>query len=263
MAPLTVLLTRPRGRAETLARAIEQAGGQVWQCPVMLIEPIDCLGDEPLAQQLRQQILQLDQYQHVIFISTNAVDCGVAAIDGLWPQWPQGIQYYAIGAATAAALRQRGAAGLPVYQASGAMDSETLLAAPPLQQLAGARVLIVRGVGGREHLAQSLRARGAQVDYAECYRRACPEQLPSALRGAVRRGEIDVVCVNSGETLENLCQLLGETDSALVRGKTLLVPSARVADIARARGFTAIVIAQNAGDEALFAALQNLTINKR
>ena len=61
------------------------------------------------------------------------------------------------GGTTAAALL---AAGRPADFTAAKADSEGLLADPAFADVAGRRILIVRGVGGRELLARSLRARG-------------------------------------------------------------------------------------------------------
>src|SRR5207237_459615 len=69
-------------------------------------------------------------------------------------------------------------------------DSEAVLAAPELQQVAGKRVLIIRGDDGRPVLGESLTARGAKVEYAECYRRVRPNVDATPLLAAWRRGEV-------------------------------------------------------------------------
>ena len=98
-----------------------------------------------------------------------------------------------------------------------------------MQQITGERVLILRGVGGRETLAQTLRARGAEVDYGECYRRVRP-QLSAAERAALWQPPADAVCVNSGETLANLWDYLPEPARQLYHRLPLLVPGERVAE---------------------------------
>ena len=64
------------------------------------------------------------------------------------------------------------------------MNTEALLKLPELHQIDGQRFLILRGVGGRETLATQLRARGAHVDYAECYRRVEPILDATARHGS-------------------------------------------------------------------------------
>ncbi|WP_296815495.1 uroporphyrinogen-III synthase [Thiobacillus sp.] len=66
-------------------------------------------------------------------------------------------------------------------------DSEAVLALPQLQAVAGRQVVIVRGVGGRALMADTLRARGADVHFMECYRRTCPHADPAPCWRAGRR----------------------------------------------------------------------------
>src|SRR5690606_34287481 len=140
---------------------------------------------------------QLVNYQHIIFISTNAVEHGLRLFRRPGDPWPAAPVVYAIGRATAQALR---AAGIAALEAEGRMDSEALLALPALQSVAGQRVLIVRGEGGRSRLASTLAARGAHVDIAESYRRLCPHHDAGSVQLAFSP-PLDAIVVNSGETL--------------------------------------------------------------
>jgi uroporphyrinogen-III synthase len=115
-------------------------------------------------------------------------------------------------------------------------DSEHLLALPALAETAGKRILIFRGEGGRELLADRLRAGGARVDYAECYRRGRPESDPAPVLEALAKGGLQAITVFSGETLDNLLDLMGEAAPTLFP-LPLFAPHARIADHARARGF--------------------------
>jgi len=135
-------------------------------------------------------------------------------------------------------------------------DSEALLALPELQQMTGRRVVIFRGEGGRELLAQTLRARGATVEYAECYRRLPPSGDVAELIGRWARGEIDAAIVTSNEALQNLYDALGSTGRAWLCATQLIVVSLRQAQLAQALGFTrAAIVSARADDDAMFAAL--------
>ena len=71
----------------------------------------------------------------------------------------------AIGSQTAQALRQQGFANIHTPQHGN--DSEAALALPIWHTLPqGGTIVIIRGQGGREQLAQTLRQRGFAVQYA-------------------------------------------------------------------------------------------------
>lgn len=255
---LHVLITRPRGRGETLAAAIQAAGGHVREVPLLAVEPLDPQTDAAIRAATETRLRQLDRYDAVIAISINAVQFGLQWASQFWPQWPQALHWYGIGAATAEALAAWGtSAAAPAH----GMNTEALLALPALQQIEGRRFLILRGVGGREALAAQLRARGAVVDYAECYRRIAPV-LDAETRARLSE-PVDAICVNSAETLANLWNNLPWDRlpldcAARVRAQALIVPSARVAERAAELGFSRVVVAANAGTAATLAALQSL-----
>jgi len=248
----SVLVTRPQGQASDLVAAIEAAGGRVIHCPVIAIEPL-ADSDSVRRQQCKQQFMALDRFQHVIFISTNAVKYGLQWIDQYWPQLPAGIHWHGIGRSTTQLLRQE---GVPVGDAVefGTMNSEALLQQESLQALLHQKVLIVRGVGGRDYLQQVLQQRDAQVEYAECYRRRVAAGSTD-LAEKITAYEINTVCLNSGESVENFCQLVGHEHWSLIKGLRLVVPGSRVAKIAEKKGFESIVCADNASNQAMIAAI--------
>ena len=245
----SVLVTRPAGQAEGLLQALREAGcGPVQHQPMLELEPL-----EELPADQHQHLLDLDLYQHVIFISANAVRFGLERIDDFWPQLPAGVRWYAIGGTTAKLLQQRGLSPLvPVEQ----ITSEGLLDLAELKAVAGQKVLIVKGVGGRETLRETLDHRGAKVDELACYRRICPRLAPGALAQMLSREATDVVMISSGEGLSNMLTLLSDKESTNFRDIGLIVPSPRVAALARQTGFNDVVTAANASDAAMLQALQ-------
>ncbi|MBD2857823.1 uroporphyrinogen-III synthase [Spongiibacter sp. KMU-158] len=252
-----VLVTRPEGRADELMAALTAEGAFCRHLPLLDIEPLE-EGEEALLE-CRQRIADLDHYQSLIFISVNAVEHGLREIDRLWPQWPKGVTAFAIGAATQAALCKSDfpvAVGLSLAEpeAGAAMDSEALLARTEFHQVEHQKMLIFRGLGGREKLADELRARGARVDYAQCYRRRESAVTASELHAALAENRINTVCLNSGETLLAFSQRLG--NSSLKNGLQIVVPSERVAELARKEDFKHIVVSANAGTAATVSALQ-------
>lgn len=248
---LRVLVTRPRGRADALIAAIAAQGGEVAHIPLLAVVPLHEQRDAMICAATTQRIRELNKYQRVIAISVNALHFGMPWLKQYWSSLPPHIIWYGIGTATLAAYVEY---GIAAYGGSAAMNSEALLALPDLQSLNGERILILRGVGGREQLAAVLCERGAQVDYAECYRRIEPV-LDAEQSAQMQNLAFDAICVNSNETLQNLWQCLPAAARQRAREHTLIAPSARVAAAAHQLGFLRVITADNAGTEATLKAL--------
>ncbi len=263
LAGLNILVTRPQGQAANLLAAISAEGGRGIHYPVLAITPLDQSVDVKALQRGKEQVLDIDQYQHLIFISSNAVHFGLEWINQYWPQLPVAVHWYGVGSSTIDHLSREGVAVNvpPLSNAAGAMNSEVLLLHPDLQQLSHQKVLIVRGVGGREYLAQQLSARGAQVDYLECYRRRSPPVADVMLAAVVKQQQIDIICVNSAESLQNVVAMAADQVIA-VQQVELLVPGQRVADIARDLGFNKVRMAANASDQAMLSGLSSIAAKR-
>ncbi len=244
LAGRTVVVTRPERHAGVLAALLESEGACALRYPVIDIQPCSSAA-------LDGVLSRLDSIDLAIFVSRNAVEFGIASVRERRP-WPPGPRAAAVGAGTRRALEALGLTG--VVAPGGPADSAALLAEPGLEPIAGRRVVIFRGEGGREELATALRSRGAQVEYAECYRRVVPATDVAPLVREWGRGAVDAVAVSSGEGLANLARLLGAADVGLLAGTPLFVPHARVAEQARALGATSVVVC-GAQDEEVLAAL--------
>ena len=250
LAGRTVLVTRPAHQAAALAQAIQAAGGDALLFPALAIEAVP-------ADELAVSLAQLRGADIAIFISPNAAQFGMAAIRSAG-SLPASVSVFAVGPGTERALQKQGVSG--VVTPAG-QDSEALLALPQLADLAGKRVVIVRGVGGRALLADTLAARGAQVCFMECYRRVRPQADAAPLLARWAAGGVDAVTVTSAETLHNLAALLGEPGIALLSNTPLFAPHEKIAEAARRFGI-AHVIATPGGDAGLVAGLINWFRNK-
>jgi uroporphyrinogen-III synthase len=153
-----VLVTRPEHQALHLCQLIEAEGGAAVRYPAIVIRP------RPDRAAVRAAIGPADRYDLLVFVSANAVRFGADILGDR-----RDLRVAAIGQATAAALNAAGYR-VSLMPEEGA-DSESLLALPQLADLAGQRVLIIRGTGGRELLFGAMTERGAQVHYAEVYTR--------------------------------------------------------------------------------------------
>ena len=231
---LGVVITRPRAAADSLAAVLARDGVRAFVFPALAIEdvPPSPAGEEALAR--------MEHCHLAIFVSANAVEKGLAVARARGP-WPAATRVAGIGEATALALRNSGFDS--VISPSERHDSEALLALPELRSVKGHNIVVFRGEGGRERLRDVLDARGARVDYIECYRRMRPRTDPGELLAAWRRGEVHAVSALSAETLENFLAMVGEEGAALAATATLVVPHAAIAAHPDARRFARVLVA--------------------
>jgi len=214
LAGVGVLVTRPRHQATELVTAIEARGGSAIQFPVLEIVPREENAIVNDASSLRDPDI-------AIFVSSNAVKYGLPYIDTA--------QLAVVGPATAAAVE---AAGRNVdIRSDAGYDSEHLLATPELQDVNGKSIRIVRGNDGRELLAETLRTRGATVEYLAVYDRRVPQYPESDvddLGRTWRSGAINVVTIMSVESLRNLVTILPESCRPELGKTPLVTPATRV-----------------------------------
>ena len=241
-----IVITRPLEQGRALAALIEREGGRAIAFPVIdILDVVD-------ASKLNALIDRLDAFDAAIFISPNAVTKAMQAITAR-RTFPKDLRVAAIGAGSARELERRGVRQVIVPKAR--YDSEALLDLPELEDVAGKRIVIFRGDGGRPLVGDTLTARGATVEYAECYRRVKPTADVTPLLDAWARGEIDGVVATSSEGLRNLHEMLGDAGRSALAGTPLFVPHPRIAQTARELGLTHIVTTAS-GDEGIAHAIQ-------
>ena len=237
-----VIVTRPQRQAAGLARKLAEAGATPLIWPAIVILPPD---DSAALERAHKA---LSSYDIAVFVSSNAVEYGVADASS----WPKSLRVFAPGPGTAEALAAVGVSGVRIPLTT--FDSEGLLALPDLQDVDGARVLIFRGQGGRELLGATLRERGAHVDYVCCYRRAAPASGAQGLVEALREGGAHALALSSSEGIDNLLAAVGAEGRALLARIPAFVPHPRIAEHARAAGLRAVTTAAG-GDAGLVAGL--------
>ena len=256
MAEPLVVVTRPSQQAGKLAQMVAGIGREVVLLPLLEISAL------PDQRALQAVLADVSGYTLVAFVSPNAIDAAFAHIAA----WPPGVAAAVLGEGSRAALAQHGVhegnATILTPRDKSRSDSENLLASLDLAQLAGKRVLIVRGESGRELMADGLRAAGALVTTVSAYRRSTPV-MTDALAQTLSRlleGDNDWI-ITSSEALRGLLALLGEMDAektAVVKmqQQRLIVPHARIGDTARGLGLSRLTYS-GSGDERLLAALQS------
>jgi uroporphyrinogen-III synthase len=243
-----VLVTRPAHQAENLSGLIQGRGGEAVRFPVLDIVARDNI------EEVQYALKNLDKFQWVVFISPNAVNFALKANNGKIDRLKT-VRFAAVGRATAQALEAAGLA-VDVVPEQG-YTSEALLAMPQMQQVKGQACLIVRGEGGREELANTLRSRGAVVQYLEVYKRTIPSIDSSQVVQLLAQHRLDVITVTSGEALQNLLIMLGENNHQLLLPIPIVVVSDRIRQLAAGMGFKRIAVTENPADTAI---LETVTI---
>ncbi len=245
LAGCNILVTRPKAQAEALCALITACGGRAVRLPTVEIAPLQ---DNREAARIFTDLASCDW---LVFISANAVYYAQAICAGKIPV-PAQLKVAAMGKSTANELKNIKIKVdlLPKEQ----FNSEAFLALPEMQSVYGQKIVIVRGEGGREHLAEKLESRGAEVVYAEVYRRLCPETTVTPLLSLWKQHGIHVVTVTSAEILRNLMKLVGAPGMEFLRQTPIVVPSNRIAQDARNYGLSKVVLAANPTNWALLDA---------
>jgi len=280
LAGLSIVVTRPREQATNLAQRISQAGGRAILFPLLEVSPVLD------SQSLHALIARLHEFNLAIFISPNAVRYGmdaiitaskrtspsqlssynlvpldngtdvgskagegnVNALPELYNALPVTLKIATVGQGSVRALSDYGVKNVIAPQ--DRFDSEALLALPELKQIAGWRVVIFRGNGGRELLGDTIQARGAKVEYVTCYQRTKPHQDVTLLLAA----NPDAITLTSSEALGYLWDMLDNVAKKQLAAVPLFVPHARIAETAHKLGWSEVLLTDE-GDDGLISGL--------
>jgi uroporphyrinogen-III synthase len=240
-----MVVTRPAGQAAHLATALAGQGAIPVFYPVLEILDIED------AAPVLDVAIRLDSYDLAVFVSPNAIEKALALI---LPRrsWPVGLRVAALGKSSERELARNGIKD--IISPRLRFDSEALLELPELTDVNDKRVIIFRGDGGRELLGDTLKARGATVEYVTCYRRARPQLDPAPLLKLWEEGRLDAVTLTSSEGLRNFHDMVGRLGQAWLKKTPAFVPHARIAEQAQILGLTK-VIPTDPGDDGLMAGL--------
>lgn len=246
---LNVLAARPTKKAQALTLLLNQHGIACVSQPLFDYQP---LADFKQSQEL------LTTADIIIFVSVAAVEFAQANFAA--SQW-QYQHIIAVGKATKAALQ---ALALENIHCPSQENSEGVLALSILNdKLSNKNITIVRGNGGREHLAIELTKRGATINYLESYQRIW-RTFPKDIGKQWYQQQINCIVVTSNALLEKLVQLTQVTNIAaendIIRhwrnNCIWLVASKRIADHAQKLGLTNVIQSDGANEQAISATLQ-------
>lgn len=245
---MSILVTRPSPAGEELVNRLRARGKSAWHLPLIDFAP----GDE--LPRLPERLTALRPGDLVFVVSKHAVNYAHPFLTRLGLSWPKSLKYFAVGRTSG--LLMHTASGLPVEYPHDAEGSEHLLNLPSLARVAGLRALVLRGNGGREVLEQVMRERGVDIQYCECYQRS-PVHYDGVQqsRRCLRLG-ITTLVITSGEMLQQFYTLIPEFYRAswLMQCRVVVV-SDRIGALARQLGWTDIVVANAADNDALMRVL--------
>lgn len=250
---LNIAVTRPVNQAGSICEAIQKHGGKTMLFPLLAIAPLKDYCEFDLT------IATLEQVNWAIFISTNAADNALPRILKKFGSVPENLKFAAIGHQTTKELALYGVHN--VLTPHTRFDSEALLALAEMHDVANKNIIIFRGVGGRDVLAETLKKRGAKVSFAECYRRTNPQTDTQLLNSAWRQGQLDAIIVTSSEAMRNLMdlsKLLTQAgESEWLQHVTLCVNHARIAELPLQCGLK-VLLTEAPGDDAMIKCLSQL-----
>ena len=229
-----ILITRPAPHGLLLCETLQNAGYACHWLPTLRFQQLPCENE-----------YVLKSCDWVIFVSPEAIQRDLTL-----PGYPK---IAAIGKGTAQRLASAGfqVTACPEQGAS----AEALLALPAFHPVKGQHIAIIKGKGGRKHLARTLKARGAEVTEIITYERLCPAREEVDTK-PIHLGQISTSIITSGQGLLNLLRLAGKTGTPLLQQVPVIVISPRLADIAKRLGFRHIHLAASAQADDLLAVLR-------
>ncbi len=250
-----VLVTRPKQQAADFIELLKLKGIGAQAFPCIEIQALK------LNAALKEMLQSINDYELIIFISANAVQQSAILLQqlGIQPD-AVSVKIATIGRATLAVATELGF-NVSLSPVEG-FNSDALLALDELQSenIQQQRCLIIRGVGGLDYLFDELQKRGAQVSYAEVYRRNKP-QLDhyldrQKLSESWNEFRINAISVTSNESLQNLYDMLEQPGKTAMLNTPLIVASQRCLELAQGLGFTSVKRAQSAINQHMLEAVE-------
>lgn len=264
MSSKTIVITRPSGQGRQLSEALQtcllksgitkEHSPKIISLPLLTIVPKN---EDGLSNQMVQALQSADL---AIFVSPNAIECTLRLIEKPWQDLSSHvIPIGVMGGSSMAALKNHGVGvesaptSVILPQDNAHWDSEGLWL--ELQKLKwnwpDKKVLIFKGEGGRDWLAETLKHAGAQVEAISVYKRV-PLALDNPVWNDIHEMDFSqsLWLLTSSEAVRYLGQAKLPIDLA-----TAICPHSNIADAAKQIGFGEVITCEP-GDDALIAASQ-------
>lgn len=245
---MTVLVVRPEQQGQELCQLLEQSG-----IPALL-QPLIDLTVSPIEGELFSPCPLAGKADIVIAVSQHAVQFSDQLLRQQNQSWPTDVRYLAIGQKTAQLLSKLTQQQVHYPDIS---DSEHLLEDNWLTSVNGLNIVILRGNGGRDHLATQLTSRGANVIYREVYQRELRPFDAESRVALWQNKQVDRLVVTSFEQLELLVSQLPMHYHRWLFTLSIYVPSERIARLAQSMGFRNTITVGSASNSDLVAALHS------
>ena len=264
MSTKTIIVTRPAGQArqliEVLTRAIEASGVGKRSLPEILSLPLLTIvpkSDGHLADHIATTLSDADL---AIFVSPNAIESVMRLLERDWQDFSKKIIPIGVmGGSSHLALRNHGV---------GSEDNPTPIIIPgnnenwdseglwkELQSLKwnwqGKKVVIFKGEGGRDWLADTLKKAGATVEAISTYTRV-PLDINNPAWQLVREMDLSksLWLLTSSEAVRYLGEVMKDQFTQNLNVASALCPHHNIADAAEMIGFGEVFTSEP-GDEAL------------
>ena len=236
---MRIIVTRPAAQAQAWVRDLRERGLDAVALPLIAI------GAAADPEVVRVAWETLSEHRLVVFVSPNAVEQFFAAAPED-ARWPDRTLAGSPGPGTTRELRARGVSAASIAEPAAdapQFDSEALWAQLSARPWQGRSALIVRGDGGRDWLADTLRSAGARVELLAAYRRVAskPDAAQRALLAAAVAAPAEHLWLfSSSEAIDRLAALRPDLDTAVWHASQAVATHPRIAERARALGFGAV-----------------------
>lgn len=236
---MRVIVTRPAAQAADWVLRLQAERIDAVALPLIGVAPA---AD---AAAVKRSWSELAAQRLVVFVSPNAAE-HFFALRPAGARWPAGVLAGSPGPGTTRVLLGLGVpAAQTVAPAADAaqFDSEALWQQLAAQDWSGAEVSIVRGDGGRDWLADTLRGRGAQVSHVAAYRREAPvfnAAQQALLTEALRAPAANLWYFSSSEAIDHLERLSAAFEPLRWPEARALATHPRIAERARRLGIAGV-----------------------
>ena len=267
MSTKTIIVTRPSGQArqliEVLTNSIEQSGVAKRSLPEVISLPLLTIvpkADDHVADHIATTLKDTDL---AIFVSPNAIECVMRLLERDWQEFSKKIIPIGVmGGSSKFALQNHGIGQennptpILIPKNNEEWDSEGLWR--ELQNLGWdwkiKKVVIFKGEGGRDWLAETLVKAGARVEAISTYTRI-PLDLDNPAWHAIHELDFSksLWLLTSSEAVRYLGQVVKDQFPQGLQTASALCSHHNIADAAEAIGFGEVFTSEP-GDEALIKA---------